>query len=83
MVFIDFWGPGDILDQDVYRNILTCLDCMTVFGPVSANGLKDIISDQVARWDFGNFLVPFGIPRKKIVVDAYGLFSGMFKKSFQ
>ena len=37
--------------------------------------------DEAARWDFGNFLVPFGIT-KIIVVDADGLFAGMFKNTF-
>ena len=31
---------------------------------------------------FGNFFVPFGLP-KMIVVDADGLFDGIFKKTFQ
>ena len=44
--------------------------------------LKEITSYQAARWDFGNFFVPFGIP-KIIVVDADGIFDGMFKKTFQ
>ena len=44
--------------------------------------MKKIKSYQVAIWDFGNFFVPFGIP-KIIVVDADGIFAGMFKKTFQ
>ena len=40
VVFLDFWEPGDIPDQDGYRKILTCLDCMTGFGIVAATGLK-------------------------------------------
>ena len=39
-------------------------------------------SDQAAQWDFGNFFVPVGLP-KLIVGDADGIFSGMFKKTFQ
>ena len=35
--------------------------------------------DQVTRCDFGNFFVPFGIP-KMIVVYADGLFAGMLKR---
>ena len=73
-VFIDFWGPGDIPDQDGYRNILTCLDCMTGFGIGASKGLKEITSDQAAQWAFGNFFVPFGLP-KMIVLDSDGLFS--------
>ena len=53
-----------------------------MFGLGAASGLKEIISDQVARWDFGNLFVPFGTP-KIIGIDADGLFSGMFKKNFQ
>ena len=55
---------------------------MTVFGIGSATGLKEITSDQAARWYFGNFFVPFGIP-KIILVDADGIYSGMFKNNFQ
>ena len=44
--------------------------------------MKEITSFHAARWDFGNFFVPFGLP-KMIVVDADGLFSGIFKKTFQ
>ena len=81
MVFLDFWEPRDILDRDRSRNILTCMDCMTRFELGAAIRLKEITSYQAARWDFGNFFVPFGIP-KIIVVDADGIFDGMFKKTF-
>ena len=73
VVFLDFWKPGDIPYQDGYFNILKFLDCMTGFGIVSAIRLEEITSDQAPRWAFGNFFVPFGIP-KIIVVDADGLF---------
>ena len=63
VVFLDFWEPGDILDWDGSRKILTCLDCMTVFDIRAENLLKEITSDQVALWYFGNFFVPFGIPK--------------------
>ena len=45
VIFLDFWVTGDIPDQDLSLNILTCLDCMTVFGLGSASGLKKITSD--------------------------------------
>ena len=54
---------------------------MTGFRIGSAIGLKEITSDQAARWDFVNFFVPFGLT-KFIVVDSDGLFPGMFKKTF-
>ena len=82
VVFPDFWGPGDIPDQDGSRKILTCLDCMTGFGLWAAIGMEKITSDQFERWDFGNFFVLFGLP-KMIVVDADGIFSGISKKTFQ
>ena len=82
VVFLDFWEPGDITDLDGSLNILTCLDFMTIFGLGSAIGMKEITSDQAALWDFGNFFVPFRIP-KMIVVDANGIFSGILKKTFQ
>ena len=55
---------------------------MTGFALGEAIGRKEITSDQASLWDFGNFFVPFGLP-KMIVVDEDGFFSGMFKKSFQ
>ena len=82
VVFIDFWEPGETPDRDLSRKKLTRLDCMTEFGLGAATGLKEITSDQAARWDFGKFFVPFGLPRM-IIVDADGLFSGMSNKTFQ
>ena len=55
---------------------------MTWFGLGPSSGLNEIISNQVKQWDFGNFLVPFGVI-KIIVVDSDGLFAGMSKKTFQ
>ena len=81
VVFLDFWEPGDIPDQDISRKILTSLDFMTGFDIETDTVMREITSDQAARSDFGKFPVPFGIP-KMIVVDALGLFAGMFKKTF-
>ena len=55
---------------------------MTGFGIGASIELKKITSDQSIRWNFGNFFVTFGLP-KIIVVDADGIFAGMFKKTFQ
>ena len=82
MVFINFLGTGNIPDQDGSLNILTCLDFMTGFGIAADTRMKECISDQAARWAFGNLFVPFGVP-KIIVVDADGIFSGIFRKTFQ
>ena len=82
VVFIDFWKPGYILDQNGSLKILTFLDCMKGFGLTEATGMKEITSDQATQWAFGNFFVLFGLP-KIIVVDADELFSGMSKKTFQ
>ena len=82
VVFLDFWESGDIPDRDGFLNILTCLDFMAGFGLGASIGMKEIISDQAARWSFGNFFVTFGLP-KIIVVDSDGLFSKMFEKNFQ
>ena len=82
VVLLDFWEPGDITDRGGSCKTLTCLDCMTGFEIGAAIGLKKITSDQSARWDFRSFYIPFGIP-KIIVVDTDGLFSGMFKMTFQ
>ena len=82
VVFLDFWVPGGITDQDGSRKTLTCLDCMTGFWISAATGMKNITSDQAEQLDFGSFFVPFGLP-KMIVVDVDGIFDGMFKKSFQ
>ena len=73
VVFLEFWVPVDIPYKDGCRKILKCLDCMIGFGVVASIGLKGIISKQAAQSAFGNFFVPFGIP-KMIVVDADGLF---------
>ena len=54
---------------------------MTGFEIEAATVMREITSDQAARWDFGNFFVPFGIP-KIIVVDADGLFAGVFENNF-
>ena len=74
VVFLDFLEPGYIPDWCGSRKILTCIDCMIGFGLVSVIGIKEITSDQAARWAIGNFFVTFGIS-KMIVVDADGLFS--------
>ena len=58
------------------------MDCMIEFCIGAASGPKEIISDQVIRWDFGEFFVPFELP-KMIVVDTDGLFAGIFRKTFQ
>ena len=55
---------------------------MIVFGIGEDTGLKEITLDQAAIWDFGNFFVPFWIP-KMIVVYADDLFYGMFRNTFQ
>ena len=73
VVFLDFWVPGYIPYRDGSRNISTCMDFMIGFGISAATGMKEITSDQAVRWAFGNFFVPFGLP-KMIVVDADGLF---------
>ena len=78
VVFIDFWEPGDIPDWDGSRKILKCLDFMTVFGLGEATVMKEITSYQASRWAFGDFIFAFVIP-KMIVVDADGLFHGMYK----
>ena len=40
MIFLDFGEPGGIPDRYVSLNIITCLDFMTVFGVVTAIGVK-------------------------------------------
>ena len=55
---------------------------MPGFGLGEASELKVVTSDQVAQWNLRNVFFPFG-PPKIIVVDADGLFAGIFKKTFQ
>ena len=40
VAFLDLWETGDIPDQDGSCKILTCLDCMTGFGPGEATEPK-------------------------------------------
>ena len=61
VVFIDFWEPGDILDWDVHFKIITCLDCMKIFGIGEASGLRQSTPHHVAQWDFRKLFVPFGL----------------------
>ena len=61
VLFLDFWKPGDIPDQDGSHKILTCLDCMTGFGIEEDIGRKEITSDQATPWAFGNLFDPFGL----------------------
>ena len=75
VVFLVFWGPGDIPDHDRSCKILTCLYCMIGFGIGEYIGLKEITSDQAVGWAFGDLFVPFGLP-KMIVVDADEIFLG-------
>ena len=55
---------------------------MTGFGIGEYIGPKEITSYQATQFDFGNFLVPFGIS-KMIVVDADGFFTGIKKNSIK
>ena len=55
---------------------------MKRFGIGAASGMKEIISYQVARWAFGKFFVPFGIP-KMIVVDSGRFFLECSRKLFR
>ena len=82
VVFLDFWEPGYIPDRGGSHKIIPCLDCIVGFGVGASIGMKEITIGQAARWNFGKFFAPFGLP-KMIVVDAYGLFAGVFKKTFQ
>ena len=81
VVFLDFWGPGDIPYQNGYLKILTFLYCMKGFGVGAATVLKEITSGQAGEWAFGKCFVTFGIP-KMIVVDADALFAEIFKNNF-
>ena len=55
---------------------------MIVFG-IGADSVRKVFKlDQFTRWYFGKSFVPFGLP-KIVVVNAYGIFAGMFRKNFQ
>ena len=49
VVFIEFWEPGEIPDQDGPSKILTLLDCMTLFGITAATEMKKNTVDQAAQ----------------------------------
>ena len=55
---------------------------MAGFGLGEAIRLKEITSDQDARWALGNFFVTFWLP-KTIVVDADEIFAGILRNNFQ
>ena len=80
VVFLDVWEPGEVVDADGSRKILTCLDCMTGFAAAVALG-KDIVATTLAGKAFAAFFVPYGLP-KLIVVDAVHQFGSLFKEVF-
>ena len=82
MILLDFWETDNIPFWDGSSNIMICLDFMTGLGLGSDSGLKNITPEQVSQWDFENFFVTFGLP-KMAVVDAYGVFSRMFRNNFR
>ena len=61
---------------------MTCLDFMEGLGIGAASILTNLISERVARSDFGNFFILFILP-KMILVDTNGLFVAMFNNTFQ
>ena len=65
---MDLWELGDIPYQDMSYNILKLLDCIREFWLWASSVIKDIISEQVTQWAFGNFFVSFGTP-ESIFVD--------------
>ena len=49
VIFIDFWELGNIPDWYGYRNSITCMDNMTVFGLGADSRWKKIVPDQVTQ----------------------------------
>ena len=81
-VSLDFCGPGDIPYYCGSCKIIMCLDLMTRFRLGEFSGLKEITSEQVAKWAFVKLFVPFGLP-KMIFMDADGIFLGFPIKRFR
>ena len=83
VVFLDFWSPGDsVMDKRGNVKIITYADCMTSFAMATALRLKDIRVDNIAMAVTAAFFTSVGLPRL-IIVDADGLFAGIFKSLFE
>lgn len=81
VVFLNFWSPGDnVTDKDVTKKILTYTCCMTSFAAMAfAGGVVD--AESVAMLAMESFFTQLGLPRL-MVVDAEGVFAGLFKMLF-
>jgi hypothetical protein len=81
VIHLDLWSPGDICDKDGNIKVLTCLDSMTGFA-MAAFLQGEISAYKVANAIVSTLFVSVGLPRL-IVVDAEGVFAGVFVQLFQ
>jgi hypothetical protein len=81
VIHLDLWSPGDICDKDGNVKVLTCLDSMTGFA-MAAFLQGEINATKVANAIVSTLFVSIGLPRL-IVVDADGVFAGVFVQLFQ
>ena len=82
IIFIEFWSPDNsIIKKDGAKKVLTYTCCMTSFAAV-AFVVWDINAEALAMLAMETLFGPFGLP-KLIVVDAEGIFVGMFRQLLQ
>ena len=82
IIFIDYWSPGNrIIEKDGAKKVLMYTCCMTSFAVVAFTW-GEINAEAVAMLSMESFFGPFGLP-KLIVVDAKGIFVGMFSQLLQ
>ena len=77
-VFLDFRDPGDLTYSSGTRKNLTCMCFATSLTSAMETRTKDTTYGRVYIWDFGSLFVPYGLS-EIIIMDADGVFSGVFK----
>ena len=81
VIFLDIWSPGDVPTSDGTSKMLTLLDCMTSFA-MGTFLSGEITAETVADAAISVFFNSVGLPRL-IIVDADGLFAGVFVQLFR
>jgi len=84
IIFLDVWSPGDgVLSKDGKHKSVTMTDCLTGFTDFAfTNESNGFNAEDMAELVLQNFFVRRGMPRM-VVVDADGLFAGVFRAMCQ